>query len=586
LERICSFSASSFAIANKKSAEALKIQAKIKAGDFQKQEKSESWVSDSELKAKYPQLYKDALDALYAKEQAKLDYDIALYKAQLAQRGKVRKGIDLARAIIATTKAVKSGIDDSAIMMQNIVAMVAHPRSAIKALREHALDAVSEKRFRRYLTELHESPIWNLMEKSGLDITNPQSLKEQNKEEIFDNNLLNKDIVIRGKKYNIGKYATRPFERAFTSLGNAMRVNMFTKIANRMIDEGKTFETHPDEFKSLAKVLNTQTGRGKLHTQVERASQLVTSGIWSPRLMASRLNMLGLGDLMNFALGNKGYYANLTPEMRKMALVDMVKFIGTGVALMLFAGASGAGTDDDPYSPTFGTIRIGNRRYNAWGGFTPYVKTIFQSISGKRHINGEEQKVTRAKVIGSFFRSRLTPAAGVATNVLVGKDFSGKPITPEGELANLIMPMSVNAVANAAQKDGMVGILLEGIPSFIGVGVSDERDFENTIKVVPKIYYKGVYVELPDNLKNSYQKLIDKNIKEYKETAKKDPNYSSLSDAQKEKLNNIAKSVGIDEAEKEMIKNNKDFFNSSYRQLRNEKKKLDSESKQLKQMLK
>lgn len=572
-------------IANKKSSEALKIQARIKAGDFDTPAKATSWVSDAELKSKYPQLYNEALDALYAKEQAKLDFDIALYKAQLAKRNKVQKGIDISRALIATTKAIKSGIDDSAIMMQNIVAMIAHPRSAIKALREHALDALSEKRFRRYLTELHQSPIWNLMEQSGLDITNPQSLKEQNKEEIFDNNLLNKDIVIKGKKYNIGKYATRPFERAFTSLGNAMRVNMFTKIAERWVGEGKSFETHPEEFKSLAKMLNTQTGRGKLHTQVERASQLITAGIWSPRLMASRLNMLGLGDVGNTLWGGKGYYKNLTPEVRKMALLDLAKFIGAGVALMGLAGAGGAGTDDDPYSPTFGTIQIGNRRYNAWGGFTPYVKTIFQAITGKRHIRGEEQDVSRAKVIGSFFRSRLTPAAGVATNIAVGKDFSGKEITAQGELANLVMPLSVNSVANAVQKDGITGLFLEGLPSFIGVGVSDERDFENTIKKVPKIYFKGVYVELPDNLKNSYQELIKKKISDYKEQAKKDPKYESLSAEQKKELDDIAKNVGTNEAEKEMIRNNKDFFISSSKELKKQKKQKDFESKELKKML-
>lgn len=498
-------------IQDKNSAEAIKIRARIKSGDFAKKELPTSWVMNKELKSKYPKEYKDAIDALEAKEQAKIDFDVAVYKAERAKRSTGKKFIDWTRALIATTKAVKSGIDDSAVMMQNVVAMISHPRSAVKALREHALDALSERRFRRYLTELHNSPMWDLIQKSGLDITDPKSLKEQNKEEIFDNNLLNKDFKIGGKKFNIGKYVTRPFERAFTSLGNAMRVNMFTRISERMIEGGKTFETHPEEFKSLARVLNTETGRGKLHTQIERASQLVTAGIWSPRLMSSRINMLGISELAPL-YGGKGYYAGLTPEMRKMALLDMAKFLGAGVSLMAFAGSQGAETDDDPESPTFGTIKIGNKTYNAWGGFTPYAKTIYQGATGHRNIKGDRVPVTKGKLIGSFFRSRLTPAASVTTNLLTGKDFSGRPITAGGEFENLVAPLSVLSVIEAVKRDGMTGILTQGIPSFVGIGVADERDFEKREGFTKTIKDPETGTKIP---------LTKEQQKEYEEDAKK-----------------------------------------------------------------
>ena len=454
------------------------IRAKIEAGDFEKEDKPTSVFDSKDLKEAFPIQYREMLDAIAAKEDAQRDYDIAVYKAEQAKRGKVRKVIDWGRAVIATTKALKSGIDDSAVMMQNVVAMVSHPRSAVKALREHALDAVSEKRFRRSLTEIHNSPLWDLIEKSGLDITDPQSLKEQNKEEVFDKNLLNKDFKIGGKKFNIGKYVTRPFERAFTSLGNAMRVNMFARITEKWADEGKTFETNPEDYKALATLLNTETGRGKLHTQIERASQLITAGIWSPRLMSSRLNMLGVSDVLLPLVGGKGYYAGLSPKIRQMAIADMVKFIGAGISLMAFAAFRGADVDDDPESPTFGTIKIGDKKYNTWGGFTPYVKTFVQGATGKRNIRGERKDVARSKILFSFFRSRLTPAAGVTTNLLTGRDFANRPITAEGEIMNLMAPLSVMGIIDGLKKDGIVGLLNQGLPSFVGVGVSDERDFE------------------------------------------------------------------------------------------------------------
>lgn len=38
-----------------------------------------------------------------------------------------------------------------------------------------------KKRFDRSLAELHNSPYWDLMQKSGLDITEPKSLSAEKK---------------------------------------------------------------------------------------------------------------------------------------------------------------------------------------------------------------------------------------------------------------------------------------------------------------------------------------------------------------------------------------------------------------------
>ena len=194
--------------------------------------------------------------------------------------------------------------------------------------------------------------------------------------------------------------------------------------------------------------------------------------------MSSRLNMLGVSDVLLPLVGGKGYYAGLSPKIRQMAIADMVKFIGAGISLMAFAAFRGADVDDDPESPTFGTIKIGDKKYNTWGGFTPYVKTFVQGATGKRNIRGERKDVARSKILFSFFRSRLTPAAGVTTNLLTGRDFANRPITAEGEIMNLMAPLSVMGIIDGLKKDGIVGLLNQGLPSFVGVGVSDERDFE------------------------------------------------------------------------------------------------------------
>lgn len=473
-------------IGNKNSTEAVKIRAKIKAGDFEKPAKKVSWVNDPELKKKYPKAYNEAIDALSNKEEAVHEFDVAVAKEELKKlKGRAKFGF-WAKGVFSTTKALASGIDFSGIGMQNLVSLISHPRSALKSLPQSFVDLVSEKTFRRRLVALHNSPEWSDIQNSGLDITDPKSLRPESKEEIFSGNLLDRPIKVRGKKYILSKYLTKPFERQFTSLGNNMRVNMFLRITDRWKQKGKTFETDPESYKALARLLNTQTGRGDVPKAIKDGTSLVNSIVWSPRLIASRLNLLGISDLREL-VGGKGFYTQLTPEIRKMAIADMVKFIGAGTALMAMSAYWGAEVDDDPESATFGTIKIGDKKYNAWGGFTPYVKTIWQSASGKRKTQDGYKPANAGELLLRFGRSRMTPAAGALTNIALERDFSGKPVTPQSQLLNMITPISIKGIVEGLEKDGLKGIITQGIPSIVGVGVSDERDFQKKDTSKPQV---------------------------------------------------------------------------------------------------
>lgn len=473
-------------IGNKNSTEAVKIRAKIKAGDFEKPAKKVSWVNDPELKKKYPKAYNEAIDALSNKEEAVHEFDVAVAKEELKKlKGRAKFGF-WAKGVFSTTKALASGIDFSGIGMQNLVSLISHPRSALKSLPQSFVDLVSEKTFRRRLVALHNSPEWSDIQNSGLDITDPKSLRPESKEEIFSGNLLDRPIKVRGKKYILSKYLTKPFERQFTSLGNNMRVNMFLRITDRWKQKGKTFETDPESYKALARLLNTQTGRGDVPKAIKDGTNLVNSIVWSPRLIASRLNLLGISDLREL-VGGKGFYTQLTPEIRKMAIADMVKFIGAGTALMAMSAYWGAEVDDDPESATFGTIKIGDKKYNAWGGFTPYVKTIWQSASGKRKTQDGYKPANAGELLLRFGRSRMTPAAGALTNIALERDFSGKPVTPQSQLLNMITPISIKGIWEGLEKDGLKGIITQGIPSIVGVNVSDERDFQKKDTSKPQV---------------------------------------------------------------------------------------------------
>jgi hypothetical protein len=469
--------------------EAQKILDKINRGDFSK-EKKVGLLDDLEFKRNNPRLYNELVNAAFEREEAKHKMELALFLDERKRRSKLKKAGDLTADIIGTTKAVVTTFDLSATFIQDVVPMLAHPKVGFKALGTSLSHLASERRFSRWLTVLHNSQYFDLIKKSGLDVTEPSSLTAQEKEETFDRNLLNKTFTIKGKSFNIGKYYTKPFERAFTSLGNVIRVTLFMKMAEKYYNEGVTFDNNPKLFKDLAKHLNTSTGRGTLPEWMQRNAKVASTVIWSPRLMASRLNLLGLGDIANPILAQKkGFYASLDPEIRKMAIYDMVSFISTvvliyGGAVLLFGG-----DDDDveadlsPTSVTFGDLKVGNKSYNLFGGFSQYVKLVFQMYFGSRKMDEEVEDISDAKgksrldLGGRFIRGKVTPAVGVLADYADAKDYSGQPVTHGEQAKKLLTPLSLRETYKNINRDGVIPALGNTVIAMTGVNVKDDRDF-------------------------------------------------------------------------------------------------------------
>lgn len=473
------------AIKKRNEEQAKKIRDKIEKGDFEKEVKK-SIFDREDVKSRHPELRKEALDAIAAKEDAQHEFDLALLKDKMEKRSAIEKAADFAGKLIHTSKAVAAGIDDSATFIQNGLAMLANPKTGLKVWLEHWKDAFSDQRFKRELAAIHERPDWEIIKKSGLDITEPSSSAGEKVEELFEQNLLAGKIKIGGKDFEPWKNTGGIFERAFTSMGNNMRLALFEKRMQMLIDEGKTYESHPEEYKAAARVVNELTGRGKLPEGVAQAAPWITPFIWAPRMLTASINTLGLSDLVMGAKG-KGYYQNLTPTQRKFALGQLGRGIGIGVAVMGAASLAGAEVDSDPRSVTFGDVIFGDHHYNVFGRFTPVVKAVVQVATGTRTIKGQEQDLDKAKmggktrmgIVGGFFRGKMTPAAGAGYDLLEGKNYYtkeefGVKDVPEA----LLTPMSVKDLIQGWKNDGTWSILNGFLPAFEGMKVSDERDFK------------------------------------------------------------------------------------------------------------
>lgn len=476
------------AIKKRNEAEEAKIRERIRTGDFETK-KQVPFLEDPEMKRKFPKQFNAAIDALKAKEDARHEFDIALLRDQMSKRTIAEKATDNLSKGLGTVKAITTGIDDSAVAIQTYMSMLVRPRTGVRAFYEHIRQGASQKKFDRWLTQLHNSSDFKEMKDMGLDVTEPSSLKEREKEEIF-NNRFDGTIKLKGKEYKLIGAPLKPFERAFTTLGNVTRVVGYRTISDKYKREGYTPEKNPELFKSLATRLNTETGRGKVNEYVDMANKVVTMGIWSPKLMATKFNILGISDIASMGLskaGTKGYYRQLHPKERMAAIKDVAQFTLTVMALSYgFALANGGEIDDDPLSSTFMDVKLPNgKSYNFTGGFSGYIRAICQFAQGKKHKDGESIKTGRLETAGRFFRGKTPPVTGAMMNLAAGKDFMGRPTTVLDQVINL-SPISLKGIVGQIQNDGGGAFFTQGIPTFFGLNVKNEKDYQSQRSTLSK----------------------------------------------------------------------------------------------------
>lgn len=440
------------------------LEGKLKAGDYTKPEKGASLKLDKEAID-----LKDKLIALKVEREkrlAQLQYDKSS-NAYKAWRNTV-EAANIPRTVMASA-------DLSAPLRQSAVATVAHPAIAGKAGVEMLRAAVSQKRFDRWLYELKESPVYQLMKDSGLYIADPNDLHLEAREEAFMSHMAEK-IPIAGR-------IIKGSERAYTSYLNRMRVDVFMNAADAFAHEGKTFENSPELYKALAKFVNATTGRGELPGILKTAAPALSVGFFSPRLIASRLQLL-----------NPVYYVKMPPAIRRMALMDMAKFIATGTAVLALAKYAGhADVETDPRSADFGKIKVGNTRWDIWGGFQQYVRFVAEMIKGetKSSMTGKitpltqttklddfgnvktvEPRKTRFDVAVAFARGKLAPVPGTVVDWMAGKDVVGKKFDPVDKAWDLFTPMVASDISDAWKDQGFKALFTVGLPSALGVGVS------------------------------------------------------------------------------------------------------------------
>ena len=389
-------------------------------------------------------------------------YGTDLIKTLLSKRALGAKTTDLMTDILNIPRAILATADMSGFLRQGIVYVTSHPLISTKAIGKTFQFAFSPKSFTQYFKDLPKDPLYPLMRKAKLSITDPSKAGLAAREETFMSTLPQK-IPVLGE---LVKFA----ERSYVGFLNKLRVDVFKTLADEALTKGLSPIKDIEYFRSLADVVNVFTGRGSLGAANRIAPQLNTI-FFSPRLISARFNAM-----------NPLWYAKMPKAIRMKAISDFAKFVGVGLTVLAIAKASGVDVETDPRSSDFGKIKVGDTRWDIWGGFQQWARVFAQLTTGQRKntttgeiisLNKEEYPfTTRKEVLLRFIEGKLAPVPALVNELMSGaKTFTGEDTTFESVVRTKFIPMYIQDISDAYTSGGLSRAVGAGIPAFFGVGV-------------------------------------------------------------------------------------------------------------------
>lgn len=382
------------------------------------------------------------------------------------------KAAEIAANVLGVPRAIMSSFDFSAPFRQGIA--MSGTKQFWTAFPDMFKSAFSEKHFNELQDSIASRPTYKLMRQHGLALTGTGG-NLLNREEAFISNYAEK---IPG----LGRVIAAS-DRAYVGFLNKVRADSFDKFVKMSKEMG--LEDDHTFLPSVTRFVNAATGRGNLGS-LGQSTQLLANAFFSPRLMASRVQLLD----PRFVYGG-GFYGNLHPAVRQQAIKQMLTATAAVTTILGMAKAGGLQVDIDPRSTDFAKIRIGNTRLDITGGFAPYIRGFAQMIMGQtKNQDGKVTNVgysplqkfapgvdqgpykptTRLDVAAKFFETKASPNAGAIMDALRGTDMVGNPLSVKGEATNLLTPLIVQDTYNAYQDLGAKGILTV-VPNAFGVGV-------------------------------------------------------------------------------------------------------------------
>jgi hypothetical protein len=455
----------------------------------------------------------------------------------LTKRPMIQKFKEAVGEALNVPRALMASFDLSAPLRQGIF-LVGRPKQWLPAARDMFKYAFSEKSYQGLMEGIKQRPTYALMKESGLPMTDIGSALT-GREEAFMSNLAEK---IPG----VGKIV-RGSNRAYTGFLNKLRADTFDDLVRTAEQQGVKVEGKT--LSDIGMFVGSATGRGKMPQALERSAVALNSVFFSPRLMASRLNLL-----------NPVYYTKLDPFVRKEALKSLATFSGTLASILTLAKIGGADVGVDPRSADFGKIKVGNTRYDMGGGFLQYLRAATQFFSGKYVSSttgvemtlGEGYKpMTRFDILQRQVESKEAPIMSFVTTLLKGQDPVGKKVNLRDEVVQRFIPMVIQDIGDLVKERGLPGVAM-GIPGVFGVGLQTYSPTEKEMVYSANSVIKNVKELRKQGRDQQAQALLNRNKDLILKGKKLEP-YQKIINKYEKMIDDTEKNVRLSPAQKKQI---------------------------------
>lgn len=380
-----------------------------------------------------------------------------LVEAALAQRPLIQKLAEEGIELINLPRALMASFDLSAPLRQGLF-LIGRPNQWLPAFGNMFRQFGSEKTFQAAQDAIRKRATFPLMQRARLSLTDIGEEITEREEKFMSRMAERIPILSAGVKAS---------NRGYVGFLNKLRADTFDDLVKKGRALGVP-EDDPHFLSSIASYVNAATGRGNLG-QFERASVILNSFFFSPRLMASRLNLL-----------NPIFYAKLHPVVRQRALTDALTMTSAGLSVLGLSKLNGSEVGTDPRSADFGKIKIGNTRFDIWGGFQQIVVGLSKLLTGESvstttgritELSGEGFKTpTRSDIIIRFLQSKEHPVLSLVATLFRGRTIFGDPIDVSAEIADRFIPMFIADLFEVSREHGVSRGWM-ALPGAFGVGV-------------------------------------------------------------------------------------------------------------------
>ena len=394
-------------------------------------------------------------------------------KAALDKRSTIAKSRNTIQEVWNLPKSLMSTADLSAPLRQGIGLI--HRKEWRDSFTEMHKYLTSPKAFDELETGIRKSKYYAKMEEGGLSLPGVYDTAQE-VEDAFSSHLAQKLFGI--------KHINKASERAYVGFLNKLRADTFSNMLDTAASKGLDIDD-PNLLKSLARVVNTATGRGSLG-KFERASQELNMIFFSPRLIKARIETF-----------TNPFDPRLHPFARKEAIKS---FAATGTYWATMAGLAtmaGYSVETDPRSSDFMKAKKGNQRLDFSGGYGPLV------VVGARYLKEQAKYLktgdirdlkrggdTAEDAVIKFFRNKLSPTASLIVDAKTGENAIGEKFEWGPALASRATPLSLPDILLTLHEDGIEGVPVSVLLLY-GVGVQDFNENEGGQRVMDYPYPFG-----------------------------------------------------------------------------------------------